>query len=185
MVRPRNVNKKKARRDAPNWEEEDVFASRTQIKLAAEAVNELGEQLAGMSEATLARFQLSDEVAEAVAQLRRLDKGPAYKRQRSYVGKLLRQDEAQLAHIRETLAQLEREAREEKRLTDRWARWRDRLIEEGDDALADLLAEFPRADRNQLRQLIRQAQPQQPEQKRRQAARKLFQVIRDLHRQPE
>ena len=185
MVRPRNVNKKKARRDAPNWEDEEVFASRTQIKLAAEAVNELGEQLAGMSEATLARFQLSDEVAEAVALLRRLGKGPAYKRQRSYVGKLLRQDEDQLARIRAMLAQLEQEAREEKRQTRRWERWRDRLIEEGDAALAELLAEFPRADRNQLRQLIRQAQPSQPEQKRRQAARRLFQAIRDLHHPTE
>ena len=35
-------------------------------------------------------------------------------------------------------------------------RWRDRLLEEGDVALAELLTDYPDADRQQLRQLVPQ-----------------------------
>lgn len=185
MVRPRNVNKKKKTREAPNWEQEEIFASRTQIKLAAQAVNDLGEQLAQMKEGDLARFTLSDEVLEAIALLQRLGKGPAYKRQKQFLGKLLRKDEEQLAHIREVLEQLALEGRQQQVLNKKLEKWRARLIEEGDVALAELLAMFPHADRPKLRQLIRAAQNDQQAQKAEKARKELFQLLKQLHTEVE
>ncbi len=182
MVRPRNVNKGKKNKIAPAWEQEEVFASRTQIKLAAQAVNDLGEQLAQMKPGDLARFELSDEVKEAIALLQKLKKGPAYKRQKAYLGKLLRSDEPLLAHIREVLARMELEGRQAQMIHRQIERWRERLIAEGDGALAELLQQFPAADRQHLRALIRQARDTEKNPQKADKARKaLFQSLKTLH----
>ena len=59
-------------------------------------------------------------------------------------------------------------------------RWRDRLIEEGDAALGDALAEWPGLDRQQLRQLVREARRERDQSKPRGAGRKLFRYLRSL-----
>jgi len=184
VVRPRNVNKGKKNRTAPAWEQEEVFASRTQIKLAAQAVNDLGEQLAQMKAGDLARFDLTDEVKEAIALLQKLKKGPAYKRQKSYLGKLLRSDEPLLAHIREVLARMELEGRQAQVVHKQVEQWRERLIEEGDSALADLFKQFPTADRQHLRALIRQAKEGDKNPQKADKARKaLFQTLKTLYQE--
>lgn len=179
MVRPRNVNKKKKNKAAPNWEETEVFESRTQIKLSAQAVSDLGEELAFMKPSELAQFNFPDAIEEAMALLRRLKKGPAYKRQKAYLGKLLREDEAVLQHIREVQNALTLEGRQEKQRLKQFEQWRERLIEEGDEALADLLSHHPEADRQQLRQLMRQAKDDNP-QKTEKARKALFQALKNL-----
>jgi len=63
--------------------------------------------------------------------------------------------------------------------------WRDRLLAEGDAALPELLAEFPGADRQQLRQLIRNAHRERAAQKPPRAARLLFRYLRELAAQDD
>ena len=184
MVRPRNVNKGRKSLSAPAWEQAEIFASRTQIKQAAQAVNDLGEQLAQMKAGDLARFNLTDEVKEAIALLQRLKKGPAYKRQKAYLGKLLRSDEPLLTHIRETMAHMVLEGRQAQAVHKQVEQWRDRLIATGDEALADLLAQFPNADRQYLRSLIRQAQDRDKQpQKAEKAHKALFQALKALYQE--
>ena len=45
--------------------------------------------------------------------------------------------------------------------------WRDRLLAEGDKALAALLDDYPQADRQQLRTLVRNAQAEKARTSRR------------------
>ena len=52
--------------------------------------------------------------------------------------------------------------------------WRDRLIAEGDAALAELVQQKPDADRTTLRQLARQATQEAAKKKSPRAARELF-----------
>lgn len=59
-------------------------------------------------------------------------------------------------------------------------RWRDRLIAEGDQAMGELLVDYPEMDRQQLRQLIRGAQRERDTGKPAGAAKKLFRYLRDL-----
>ncbi len=179
MVRPRNVNKTKKTKSAPNWEEAEVFASRTQIKIAAQAVSDSGERLAQMKPSELARFELPEPVHEAIKQLQKLNKGPAYKRQKAYLGKLLRQDEETLAHIRTVEAALALENRQEKQRLKQLEQWREKLVEQGDAALEALLAQYPHADRQQLRQLIRQSRDPHA-QKAEKARKALFQALKNL-----
>ena len=59
-------------------------------------------------------------------------------------------------------------------------RWRDRLLG-GDDAVLDsFVGDYPEADRQHLRQLIRQAQHEAAQSKPPAASRKIFKYIREL-----
>ena len=58
--------------------------------------------------------------------------------------------------------------------------WRDRLTDEGDEALAELLKRFPSADRQHLRQLARQAKVERHDNRPPHAFRELFRELREL-----
>ena len=57
---------------------------------------------------------------------------------------------------------------------------RERLLDEGDAALGEILAEFPAADRQRLRSLTRQAQSERASSKPPKASRQLFRYLREL-----
>jgi ribosome-associated protein len=61
--------------------------------------------------------------------------------------------------------------------------WRDRLIED-DDALTELLAAYPAADAQHLRNLIRNAKKEKELLKPPKNYREIFQVLRDIIPQP-
>ena len=179
MVRPRNVNRATAPRAKADWEQEE-FDSRTQIKEAAHAVTELGEQLAEMSPANLAKLTITAELKEALATLKRITKGNAIKRQKSYIGKLLRQNEHLIVEVKALLDEEETKRKQQNAHFHRLEKLRDRLIEEGDDALAELMQEYPQADRQHLRQAIRNAQKEQEQNKPPKASREIFKYLRGL-----
>jgi ribosome-associated protein len=163
----------------PDWEQEE-FQSRTQIKKAAQAVTDLGEQLAEMTETEIKKLQLPEEVLKAVLMLKTMDKGPAIKRQKLYLGKLLRKNEAFIIEIKDKLAEQERKAKQQNAHFHRLEIWRDRLIEQGDEALSEFAEQFPQADRQQLRQWIRNAQKERDDNKPPKSARLLFKYLRSL-----
>lgn len=57
---------------------------------------------------------------------------------------------------------------------------RDRLVEEGDDAIPTVLELYPDADRQQLRSLVRNAQKEQATNKPPKSFRQIFQYLREL-----
>lgn len=57
---------------------------------------------------------------------------------------------------------------------------RDEIIANGDSAIQQLIDEHPQANRQQLRQWVRQAQKQQAENKPPKAAREIFQYLKSL-----
>ena len=84
MVRPRNINRVKLKKEITDWEQEE-FESRTDIKKAAQAVTDLGEQLADMTESEIKKLQLPTTLADEIFLLKNMDKGPALKRQKIYI----------------------------------------------------------------------------------------------------
>ncbi|MNV95729.1 hypothetical protein D3C71_1906550 [compost metagenome] len=58
--------------------------------------------------------------------------------------------------------------------------WRERLMKDGDKALGALLDEYPQADRQQLRTLVRNAQADRAKNKPPRAYREIYQVLRTL-----
>jgi ribosome-associated protein len=170
--------------DAPRrtrWSRSDPDApSRGERRREALDVLALAHALADLSDAQLARVPLADDLRELVVTSRAVRQHIARKRQLAFLAKQLRRREDELPPIR---AALEHDKRAERAQTARLHRaeaWRDRLLREGDEALAVLVAEHPSADRQHLRALLRRAQDEAARGKPPAAAREVFRVVRDL-----
>lgn len=161
-----------------NDEEEIIYVSKSQLKRESNALQALGEELVDLPAAKLERIPLPQELAEAVALAQRIKARGGRKRQLQYIGKLMRRlDEAP---IRQAMDQLKGESARKTAHLHKVERWRERLLDEGDSALAELLEEYPTADRQHLRQLMRNAQREKKQNKPPKSARELFRSLRDL-----
>jgi ribosome-associated protein len=158
----------------------DQRPSRSAKRRDALAVFELAEALVAMSEAQLAHVPLPDDLAALVVESRRITQHIARKRQLQFLAKHLRRNEDVLPAIRAALERDALEKRTEAARLHRVEHWRDRLIEGGDDALGELLAEHPAGDRQRLRQLARNAAAERAANKPPTSARELFRALRDL-----
>jgi len=163
---------KPGRRDGP---------SRSEQRRDALDVLKLATTLAGLSDAQLGHVPLSDDLRAEVARTRAVTQQIARKRQTQFLAKQMRKlDEAELDAIRAALEHNKDRARRDTAALHRLEQWRDRLLAEGDEALNALLAEFPDADRQHLRQLARQSRIERDANKPLHAYRELFRVLREL-----
>lgn len=155
--------------------------SRSEQRRQALDVLALAQQLAELSDAQLGRLPLPEHLLPLFQQTRRITAHVARKRQIAYVAKQLRrEDDALLETVRDALSKDGEAARQETALLHRAERWRDRLLDEGDDALAELLDTCPQADRQQLRQLLRNTTEERARSKPPRAYRQLFRTLREL-----
>lgn len=159
-------------------EEEIIFVSKSQLKRESHALQALGEELVGLPAAKLAKIPMPDELAEAVSLARRIKARGGLKRQLQYIGKIMRNIDAE--PIEKALDEIKSAAGKEAAKFHRLEQWRDRLVTEGDAALEQLLEEFPNADRQHLRQLTRNAQREAAKNKSPKSAREIFRYLRDL-----
>lgn len=159
-------------------DDEELGPSKSQLKRDALDLTDLGAALVALSSQQLAEIPLSDAVLAAVRETRGITAHGARKRQLKYLGKLLRQEED--APIREALERVQGRHALSVAHHHQCERWRDRLLAEGDAALGALLDEYPHADRQRLRQLMRAAQAEQAQGKPPKSARELFRALREL-----
>jgi len=152
--------------------------SKSQRKREAQALTALGRRIAELSAGDYATLPLDGTLREAFDEVRGMRSHAARKRQQQYIGKLLRHGDAE--RLEAALAAIENRGREDAARHHRVERWRDRLLAEGDAALGDLLAEYPQADRNHLRRLLRTARREADTDKPPRAARELFRALREL-----
>ncbi len=163
--------------EQPYDDEEEILISKSQLKRESHALTDLGKELVELAPSKLKKVPLSDNLEEAITLARRLKSGSGRKRQLQYIGKLLRSTDAEPIIAAMDALKLEH-AHENVRLH-KLEQWRDRLLVEGDSALAELLAEHPNTDRQHLRQLLRNAQKEQKLNKPPKSARELFKYLRD------
>jgi ribosome-associated protein len=159
----------------------DAEVSRSQRRREALDVLRLAHALGEMSDAQLKSIPLSDELREEVQRTRAVKQQIARKRQNQFLAKQMRKlDEAELEAIRAALEHDRDRARHESARLHQVEARRDRLIAGGDEALGELLAAHPHADRQQLRQLARQARSERDAGKPPHAYRELFRLLREL-----
>ena len=151
--------------------------SKSQIKREMQALRDLGKQLIELPESKLDKIPLPDRLREAVLAAKRF-KREALRRQIQHIGVLIREVDADVIH--RALDSLARPHREEVQAFHEVERWRDALID-GDNALLEELAKrFEMADRQQMRQLVRNAIKERERNKPPKSARALFQYLSDL-----
>lgn len=138
----------------------------------------LGRRLTELAPATLRGLPLNAELLEAVEFARSIKSRVARKRQLGYLARLLRL--ADTGPVEAALERLQGAAREVNARHHRTKAWRDALAEGGDATLAELVAQRADADRQALRQLMRNARREAELGKPPAAARKLFKALREL-----
>lgn len=155
--------------------------SRSQQRREALEVLELGERLASLSDAQLARLPIPDTLLPHIVETRRITSHIARKRQLAYLAKQMRREDEETLHaIRDALDAQGETARREVAAIHRVEQWRERLLDGGDEALAQLLDQHPRADRQHLRQLVRNALQERRLNKPPHAYRELFRELKSL-----
>lgn len=160
---------------------EFLGASRSQQRREALEVLALGEQLSSLGDAQLSKLPIPEQLLPHILETRRITSHIARKRQLAWLAKQMRREEDDvLEAIRDALDAGGQAARQETALLHRIERWRERLLDEGDAALAELLAQHPRADRQHLRQLTRNAIEERNRNKPPHAFRELFRELREL-----
>jgi len=159
-----------------NQDDQEV-KSKSQVKREMQALRDLGEELVELPPATLERLPLDPVVQQAITTARGF-KREARRRQLQYIGKLLRDADADA--IRHALLLLYQPHAEQVRAEHELEHWRDRLVAGDDHLLNALIDRFPDVDRQHLRQLIRNAQLERDRDKPPKAARQLFRYLREL-----
>ncbi|MFT3763075.1 MAG: ribosome biogenesis factor YjgA [Pseudoxanthomonas sp.] len=155
--------------------------SRSQQREDALEIRALAEKLAALPPARLAKLPIPENLLPHIHETRRITSHIAHKRQLQFLAKQMRrEDDETLAAIREALDDSGESVRKATALLHQAEQWRERLLADGDAALAELLDEFPAADRQKLRQLIRNAHDEKAKNKPPRAFRELFQEARAL-----
>jgi ribosome-associated protein len=141
------------------------------------ALQNLGAQLVELNEQQIASMQLPEALLEAVLEARRLTKHEAKRRQLQFIGRLMREIDA--TPIRERLEEWRGQGREHTAQLHTLERWRDELLA-ADPALERFLREYPGADSQKLRTLIRNARREQGAALPPKSYRELFRTLREM-----
>lgn len=160
---------------------EFLSPSRSQKRREALDVLALAERLVELPDGQLAAVALPDDLRELVRDSRRITAQIARKRQLQFLAKAMRREEDDvLDAIRGALDKGRDQSRRETAELHRLEAWRERLLEDGDEALAELLDQYPAADRQLVRQLVRNARLEREKQRPPRAFRELFRVLKTL-----
>ncbi|HEX4858075.1 MAG TPA: ribosome biogenesis factor YjgA [Usitatibacteraceae bacterium] len=156
-------------------QDENVI-SKSQVKRDMEALQKLGEQLAGLSNEALARFELPEELRGAIAESKKIAKSKfgAQKRQMQYIGRLMREVDA--APIAEQLAALKAPGHKQTAQHHAAERWRERLLAD-ESALAAFAREYPSVDSAQLAQCLAAARAEHAKGQPPKHFRRVYQLI--------
>jgi ribosome-associated protein len=155
--------------------------SRSEQRREALDIRSLGEKLVALAPAHLAKLPIPEGLLEHIYETQRITSHIAHKRQLQFLAKQMRRESDEtLDAIRDAMEVGGDAKRRETAILHTVETWRSRLLEDGDAALAELLSEFPSADRQHLRQLVRNAGEERKKNKPPHAYRELFKELREL-----
>jgi len=151
--------------------------SKSQLKREMTALQELGEELVGLSRERLAKIDMPERLRDAILDAQRITKHEARRRQMQYIGKIMRDVDAN--PLREALDELKGLSAAANARQHHLENLRTRLMED-ETAFGDLAREFPAADIQHLRQLRRNALREAEQGRPPRAYRELFRELREL-----
>lgn len=124
--------------------------SKTEQKKAMERLQALGERLAELPLNRLKKMPISETLLSALEELKRLKAMEAIRRQKQFIGKLMRdENEEAILNVLNPLANPALNRQMELLV--------ERLLSQGDPAINDAVRKYPAAERHTLRQHVRAA----------------------------
>ena len=155
----------------------DELPSKTQRKKQMHALQDLGAELVALNEDQLTAMALPDNLRDAVIGAKGITKFEACRRQLQYIGKLMRTIDPEPIRARSDVWKAT--SREHTAQLHLIERWRERLLAD-ESAIGELLNTYPRADAQQLRTLVRNAQRERLLESPPRSYRALFQALREI-----
>lgn len=156
----------------------DEQVSKSQKKRDADALQKIGVQLVALSFTKLDTLPLPDVLYKAITDAKLIKSHGAKRRQAQLIGKLMR-----AADFEAIIEAYERILDEDSAVTANFHEvelWRDKLINEGKDALTEFIDAYHPDDVQQLRQVIKKAVDDQLKEKNTGAAKALFRYLRSV-----
>ena len=157
--------------------------SKSQRKRELDELKILGLELLEFSDDALRQLLLPDVLLDAIRTAKRITSNGARKRQMQYIGKLMK--EIDDAAVKQAVDERKHQHSSQTRGFHLIETLRDKLLTNGDNALPEVLAQFPHTDRQHLRKLVRQARKEQETHQPPRASRLLFRYLRELQEKPD
>ncbi|MEW5967043.1 MAG: ribosome biogenesis factor YjgA [Pseudomonadota bacterium] len=166
------------------FDPDDVYdgPSKSQKKREVEALQDLGAELVKLPDAQFKRIELPEDLRQAVADCRRITQNGALRRQKQFIGKLMRAIDP--APIQAQLDAFKGVSAAENARLHQAEKWREKLIADN-EALTLFLNRYPDTDVTHLRQLIRNARDEAARNKPPRAFREIYHVIREAMQQAD
>ncbi|KTC84921.1 ribosome biogenesis factor YjgA [Legionella brunensis] len=150
--------------------------SKSQKKRDAEALRKVGVKLIALNPAKLDGLPLPENLRQAIMEAKVIKSHGAIRRQAQLIGKLMRAADSEAI-----LTAYEAIVAEDSALTAEFHElelWRERLINEGKEALTEFIDQYHPADVQHLRQLVKKAVDEKNSNKPSGAAKALFRFLR-------
>ncbi len=158
--------------------EEELAPSKSQEKRDCDALKKLGEELILLNAEELNAIHLPESLHDAILEAQRIQSRSGLKRQRQYIGKIMRQVDSE--EIKKHIDQIKHKHDTNTAQFRKIEQWRDRLLNDDKTALSEIINAYSEIDRQHINQLIRKAKHEQKLDKPPASARKLFKYLRDL-----
>jgi ribosome-associated protein len=160
--------------DPPRDDADPRPPSKTRRKQAMHDLQDLGEALVALDPKAVARLDLPEQLADAVAQARGITKHEGRRRQMQYIGRLMRDVDPE--PLRAALAQAGGTGRAEREHFAAAEGWRDRLLAEA-AAVDAFVAAHPEIDRDELVALVASAREERASGRPPHRFRALFRLV--------
>lgn len=134
------------------------WVSKSQMKAEMHRLQALGERLLKLRPDQLETIPMTERLASAVAESRRITQHEARRRHLQFIGKLMREADAEAIQL--ALDRLDPSSPVYLREQQQAEVWRERLLRHS-DAEADWFEQFPATDRQPFRALVRAARKEQ------------------------
>jgi len=156
----------------------EEWVSKSQKKRDCEALQSVSDKLLELKPEELALLDLPDELEDALQEAHRIHSNSALKRQRQYLGKIMRNCDSSKI-VKQLNAVIHRHDTNTAQFR-KIERWRDRLVDNDKAVLGEIINELPDLDRHHVHNLVRQAAKEALAEKPPTASRKLFKYLREL-----
>ena len=154
--------------------DKDSVISKTELKKDSKKIQEFGRKISELTINNIEAFKFSSNIYEATIDLKNIKSNSAKKRQVQYLGKLLREIDLTDAFL--IMKQLKVSSQKEIQRNHIIEDWRDKLLS-NNDSITQFVDEYPKIDRQSLRQTISNAQKDNKSPK---YSRQLFKLIKDI-----
>ena len=151
--------------------------NKTQLKRDMKVLHDLGRALVELAPSRLEEVTLSTRMYDAVFMAKKLKKA-ALQRQLRFISGIMSEEDVET--IQRQLKQIALPHQQETEAFHELEEWRDKLIAGDNNLMNELVNQFTNADRQHLRQLVRNASKEAEQNKPPKSSRLLFKYLKEL-----